>query len=294
MTAKKTGMLERAPSLATKVEQIRNATASGRQEMIEQQDQKFLSLIESFKNRSGRGQTEQTFKPGSVKVVAPLEPPKQGARASFEEYLSFAQDPVNKGKIVLGIRGNKIESGRCVLEKREGNDYITVIGDNKVAAHLLPEEQREITDGFLSALKDRFGSNNVDRYFSKQDDEETLKQGLSGDKMRKAIGYLDRNVSMDVIDRAYEETETLKAQITTLGKQFDQVGVAGGAKNKKIADQAKLLEQKSRNLAAQLQPLKEHSNLNIRDNAFYVEPVPKPSVFLAFSKAGQNGPISQR
>ena len=85
----KTGMLERVPSVATKVEQIRNATASGRQKMIEQEDQKFTSLIESFQSRSEKGSAEQTFKPGAVKVVTPLEPAKQGERASFEEYLSF-------------------------------------------------------------------------------------------------------------------------------------------------------------------------------------------------------------
>lgn len=271
VTAKKTGMLERVPSVATKVEQIMNKVAAGREEMVKGRDQKFNSLVESLKNRSEKGEAEQPFKPGAVKVVATLEPATQKERASFEEYLSFAQNPANAEKIILGVRENGIESGRCVLEKQREHDPIVVIRDDQVAAHLLPEQQREITDGFVTALKDHFGSNNMDRYFSKKDTEETLKQGLSGDKMRKAIDYLDRNVSMDIVDRTYEEAKTVTEQITTLGQQVDQVGIEGGGRNKKVADQAKLLEQKSRALVAQLQPLKKHFNSNIRDNASYVE-----------------------
>ncbi|MEI6417061.1 MAG: hypothetical protein WCO92_05005 [Verrucomicrobiota bacterium] len=269
-TAKQSGMPTRDSSVATKVEQIMSKVASSREEIVKGQDQKFLSLIESFKSRSGKGQAEQPFKPGSVKAVAPLEPAKQAERASFEEYLSFAQNPANAGKIILGVRRNGIESGRCVLEKQKGNNYIAVIGGDQVAEHLIPEQQREITDGFLAALRDRFGSDNVDHYFSEKDNEEILKQGLSGDKMRKVIGYLDRNVSMDVIDRTYEEAKTLKAQITMLGKQFDQVGIEGGARNKKIANQAKLLEEKGRDLRAQLEPFKKYPNKNIQNYALYV------------------------
>ena len=95
--------------------------------------------------------------------MAPLELAKQAARASFEEYLSFAQNPANAGKNILGVRRNGIESGRCVLEKQKGNNYIAVIGDDQVAAHLIPEQQREITDNFLTVLRLHFGSKKVER-----------------------------------------------------------------------------------------------------------------------------------
>ena len=202
--AKETGVLARNSGVATKVEQIMNKVVSGREEMVKGQDQKFLSLIESFKNRSG--QAEQTFKPGTMKVVAPVAPSKEAARASFKEYLSFAQNSANAGKIILGVRGNKIESGRCILTKQKDNDDIAVIGDDQV---------------FSGPIND-----------------------------------------------IYQETKTLRAQITTLGKQ---IGIEGGARNKKVADQVKLLEQKARDLVAQLHPLKKHSNADVQNDAFYVE-----------------------
>ncbi len=110
-------------------------------------------------------------------------------------------------------------------------------------------------------------SKKVERCFSKQDYEEALKQGLSSDKISQIMDELDQ-VFSGPIDDIYQETKTVRSQITTLGKQ---VGIEGGARNKKFADQAKLLEQKARDLVAQLPPLKEHSNADVQNDAFYVE-----------------------
>ncbi len=76
---------------------------------------------------------------------------------------------------------------------------------------------------------------------------------------------------MDVVDHTNEEAKSLKVQVATLGKQYDQIRIEGGAKNKKVLDQARFLKQKSKDLITLLQPLKGHSNSNIRDNARYVE-----------------------
>lgn len=62
----------------------------------------------------------------------------------------------------------------------------------------------------------------------------------------KQLDHKARNDAMDTIDAVVEKTKTLKVQIATLRERFDRVGVEGGVRNKKIADQAKFLQEKAR------------------------------------------------
>ncbi|MBM3857937.1 MAG: hypothetical protein FJ390_08295 [Verrucomicrobia bacterium] len=186
---------------------------------------------------------------------------------ALQKGLEEVTQPKKTRSKVLGDGDSAVKIEQLVSELSRDREALLKPQNEKFAAlaEALIDKKASIEPGEIKVVEPTVSP------VSRQDGGKAKEYELPTTKITslKQLDHKARNDAMDTIDAVVEKTKTLKVQIATLRERFDRVGVEGGVRNKKIADQAKFLQEKARELRTQLVPFKQYFNEHIQNCVRY-------------------------